>query len=444
MNGVHDMGGMQGMGPIRHEPQRADVPRALGGTRVCALARAANPRRSVEPRCVSPWHRGSAARRVPPDVVLRAMVRLDADDRGRRRRRHAGGDREWEPARPAHLERPCWSRRRRSPRWSTAALRRGATSLSLHDSSRDSACARETFIHQGTRDCRVTCEARAVSSFSIAACFSFPTQTRICAARNRSISTRCDSPRAKSGAIRRRRAIRFTWTCGTTTSSESDHMAAEPEPLAALPHLLRNEGGPVFAEPWQAQAFALAVKLSEQGHFTWKEWAAALAHELQAAANRGEPDDGSRYYEHWLAALERLVTAKGLAEPAALVLRKEAWTEAYRNTPHGRPVELPKAPGRAGLRSLLLGLASAAAAYWLIRATGQPFSGPQARFRRQCRPGHAARYAACARARSSRRAVDTVNRRAQRSESRMARGVLGDRSHADAAGGRHAPGGVAR
>ena len=102
----------------------------------------------------------------------------------------------------------------------------------------------------------------------------------------------------------------------------------------------------MFAEPWQAQAFALAVKLSEQGHFTWKEWAAALAHELQAAANRGDPDDGSRYYEHWLAALERLVTAKGLAEPSALVARKEAWTEAYRNTPHGRPVELPQARQR--------------------------------------------------------------------------------------------------
>jgi nitrile hydratase accessory protein len=157
-------------------------------------------------------------------------------------------------------------------------------------------------------------------------------------------------------------------------------MAAEPHLLAALPHRLRNEGGPVFAEPWQAQAFALAVKLSEQGHFTWKEWATALAHELQAAVNRGDPDDGSRYYEYWLAALEGLVTAKGLAEPTALVLRKEAWTEAYRTTPHGRPVELPKAPGRAGLRALLLGLVSAVAAYWLIRATGQLFSGPQSRF----------------------------------------------------------------
>jgi nitrile hydratase accessory protein len=114
----------------------------------------------------------------------------------------------------------------------------------------------------------------------------------------------------------------------------------EPERRAELPQLPRDEGGPVFAEPWQAQAFALAVKLSEQGYFTWKEWAAALADELKATANRGEPDDGSHYYEHWLAALERLVTAKGLSDPAALRARKEAWAEAYRRTPHGKPVEL--------------------------------------------------------------------------------------------------------
>ena len=96
----------------------------------------------------------------------------------------------------------------------------------------------------------------------------------------------------------------------------------------------------MFAEPWQAQAFALAVRLSEQGHFTWKEWAAALAAELKHAADRGESDDGSRYYHHWLAALERLVTEKGLTAPAAMVARKEAWAEAYRRTPHGKPVEL--------------------------------------------------------------------------------------------------------
>jgi len=113
-----------------------------------------------------------------------------------------------------------------------------------------------------------------------------------------------------------------------------------PQVLAELPQLPRDAGGPVFAEPWQAQAFALAVKLSEQGHFTWKEWAAALAGELKAASDRGERDDGSHYYDHWLAALERLLTAKGLTDPAALLARKEAWADAYRHTPHGKPVEL--------------------------------------------------------------------------------------------------------
>jgi nitrile hydratase accessory protein len=102
----------------------------------------------------------------------------------------------------------------------------------------------------------------------------------------------------------------------------------------------------VFAEPWQAQAFALAVKLSDQGYFTWKEWSAALADELKAAADRGEPDDGSRYYEHWFAALERLVTAKGLTDAPAMLARKDAWAEAYRRTPHGKPVELRAADRR--------------------------------------------------------------------------------------------------
>src|SRR5215468_10638735 len=98
--------------------------------------------------------------------------------------------------------------------------------------------------------------------------------------------------------------------------------------VAALPRLPRDEDGPVFAEPWQAQAFALAVKLSEQGYFTWKEWAAALADELKAASDRGEPDDGSHYYEHWLTALERLVAEKGLSNPQALLERKEEWADA--------------------------------------------------------------------------------------------------------------------
>jgi nitrile hydratase accessory protein len=116
------------------------------------------------------------------------------------------------------------------------------------------------------------------------------------------------------------------------------HDAAER--FAASPLLPRDEGGPVFAEPWQAQAFAMAVQLSAEGHFTWTEWTTALGEQLQAAVGRGEPDDGSRYFEHWLAALEHLVAEKKLTDLTALRERKAAWADAYRHTPHGQPVEL--------------------------------------------------------------------------------------------------------
>jgi nitrile hydratase accessory protein len=118
---------------------------------------------------------------------------------------------------------------------------------------------------------------------------------------------------------------------------------------AVLPARPRDEGGPVFAEPWQAHAFALAVKLSEAGLFTWSEWAAALGAELAAASERGEPDDGSRYYHHWLAALERLVAAKNILGQPTLLARKEEWAAAYLRTPHGNPVSL-ELPSREGER----------------------------------------------------------------------------------------------
>jgi nitrile hydratase accessory protein len=121
--------------------------------------------------------------------------------------------------------------------------------------------------------------------------------------------------------------------------------ALNGETLMALPRLPRDAEGPVFAEPWQAQAFALAVKLSELGHFTWSEWAAALVAELRADAARGEADDGSRYYHCWLAALEHLVVSKSLSSRAALSEQREAWAEAYRHTPHGMPVELKRGSG---------------------------------------------------------------------------------------------------
>ena len=98
--------------------------------------------------------------------------------------------------------------------------------------------------------------------------------------------------------------------------------------------------GRKFEEPWEAQAFALAVRLSAQGYFTWKEWADALAAQLADAAEKGEADDGTEYYLHWLAALEKLAVSKGLTDVAALFERREAWADAYRHTPHGKPVEL--------------------------------------------------------------------------------------------------------
>lgn len=106
--------------------------------------------------------------------------------------------------------------------------------------------------------------------------------------------------------------------------------------ILSLPRLPRDADGPVFAEPWQAQAFALTLKLHEAGRFTWSEWASALSEELAADPT----DDGSHYYNHWVAALERLAQARGLTEGAELAARKAAWAEAYHQTPHGKPVEL--------------------------------------------------------------------------------------------------------
>src|SRR3990172_2383100 len=111
--------------------------------------------------------------------------------------------------------------------------------------------------------------------------------------------------------------------------------------LGALPALPRDEEGPVFKAPWEAQAFAMTLSLHTRGVFTWREWAGALAAELAAAAARGEPDDGSHYYEHWLAALETPGARKNLIPGNELERRVDEWDAAARATPHGKPIELP-------------------------------------------------------------------------------------------------------
>ena len=110
--------------------------------------------------------------------------------------------------------------------------------------------------------------------------------------------------------------------------------------LATIPGLPRDDQGPVFRAPWEAQAFALAVALHARGAFTWQEWADHLGAEIAAAAGRGEVDDGSRYYEHWLAALETLTVEKGLVTAAERLRRKDEWDAAARATPHGQPIVL--------------------------------------------------------------------------------------------------------
>lgn len=106
------------------------------------------------------------------------------------------------------------------------------------------------------------------------------------------------------------------------------------------PGLVRDESGPVFREPWEAQAFALALTLHERGVFTWSEWTASLGMEIRRAQSAGDPDTGETYYHHWLAALEQIVVAKGLTTSAMLTRHHDAWEAAATRTPHGKPIEL--------------------------------------------------------------------------------------------------------
>jgi nitrile hydratase accessory protein len=110
--------------------------------------------------------------------------------------------------------------------------------------------------------------------------------------------------------------------------------------LPALPGLPRDGDGPVFGEPWQAHAFAMALALHERGVFTWPEWAAALGAQIDAAQAGGDADLGDTYYRHWLAALESLVAAKGVSSARELARYEQAWDHAADRTPHGKPIEL--------------------------------------------------------------------------------------------------------
>jgi len=107
-----------------------------------------------------------------------------------------------------------------------------------------------------------------------------------------------------------------------------------------IPSIPRDANGPIFREPWEAHAFAMAIALYDRGLFTWSEWAAKLGLEIKKAQATGDPDTGETYYRHWLTTLERIVAEKGVTTPQALAQHHDPWDRAAQRIPHGKPIEL--------------------------------------------------------------------------------------------------------
>jgi len=126
---------------------------------------------------------------------------------------------------------------------------------------------------------------------------------------------------------------------GNLTVTAIDPQAAR-RAADAVPGVPRDADGPVFREPWEAHAFALALALYDRGLFTWREWAAALGEEIKRAQAAGDHDTGETYYRHWLAALERIVAKKNVASASGLAFYRDAWERAAKRTPHGQAINL--------------------------------------------------------------------------------------------------------
>ncbi len=127
----------------------------------------------------------------------------------------------------------------------------------------------------------------------------------------------------------------------------ADVAAACARDGSGLPMPSSPAGDRHFSEPWQAHAFAMTLTLHQQGVFTWVEWAEALATRIRQARLDGDPDDGSRYYRHWMDALEQLTIIRGIATANQLHALEHAWADAAERTPHGQPIVLPPGPDAA-------------------------------------------------------------------------------------------------
>jgi len=112
------------------------------------------------------------------------------------------------------------------------------------------------------------------------------------------------------------------------------------EVVSAVPGIPRGPEGPVFREPWEAQAFAMTLALHNRGLFSWSEWTAVLGDEIKRAQASGDPDTGETYYRHWLAALEHIVAEKRITDIATLARYRVAWARAAERTLHGAAIVL--------------------------------------------------------------------------------------------------------
>ena len=316
MNGVHDMGGMHGLGPIApddpdeplfHEPWEARVlamTLAIGAWGRWNIDTSRRARESIpgpdylRMSYYEKWLVGLEDLMLSAGLVTRDEIRT---------------------GRPAPGQPPL------SP--PLTADRVANTLAAGGPATRDTAAPHGFAIGEPVRARNInplghtrlpaTSGDEPASSTATTACMCFPTPTLMVWASSPTVSTVCASWRASCGARRRAPETACIWTCGMPISNIPDH------------------DEPAFAEPWQAQVFALTIALHEQGAFTWTEWAAALGVRVKTA-------DGEAYYAAWLNALESLLAAKGLADRDALGALKIAWADAYRHAPHGTPVELKR------------------------------------------------------------------------------------------------------
>jgi nitrile hydratase accessory protein len=107
-------------------------------------------------------------------------------------------------------------------------------------------------------------------------------------------------------------------------------------PLAQSPQLPRAaDGEPVFPEPWAAEAFAMTVHLHERGLFSWSEWAENLSGQLHKP---GRAEDGSDYFDCWVAALSAILVSRGVADADTILALQQSWQRAAEATPHGKPI----------------------------------------------------------------------------------------------------------